>query len=419
MPTLLSYCTQHVCVNCAETDRSLKIAELRGNHKRIKCILCREHFHSQKETPWKVNVPFIQTLNLDVDLSQVRTVQAAKQGAPSNALHASAGESAPPSPPRAVASPNGVGVATFAAGRGTNAPEEAAAVRVSQRLIHRQSEENEQRRVQECHGLELVEENGELDDNGNGLGLGSENRAHNEHENSHTSDDNVIDRDGAQIEIEDGNYNAQGDHLGEVNENEVQSEHGNINNLNENAELRDCSAGEQIQIRNANTDRRDREPSSGDGTDTSAPKRYRTMVCLSQDETTNTPSDILPADQQHVGRDEHATKWLHALSRDGMSFCKVRVFQADSKGPDDPFGRKCSFWCVKNGCIVCDAYMLTCLPERDQGDGNTCRGFIRGIHHKDLLELCKMCPTSQYYAKQRNKYTQIYRDFVTHPRAYT
>lgn len=77
VPTLLICCLKHVCFNCAESDRNVKISQLVGNRKAIKCMFCNQLFHSSKETPWKVNKPLIELSGIEVDMSAVKEAQSA------------------------------------------------------------------------------------------------------------------------------------------------------------------------------------------------------------------------------------------------------------------------------------------------------------------------------------------------------
>ena len=82
VPTLLTCCLNHVCFGCAEKDRNAKIVLLTKNRKMIKCMFCNQLFHSSKETPWKVNKPFIELSGIEVDLRAVKESEAAMQEAP-------------------------------------------------------------------------------------------------------------------------------------------------------------------------------------------------------------------------------------------------------------------------------------------------------------------------------------------------
>jgi len=77
VPAMLTCCMNHVCYDCAESDRSRKITDLEGNRKLIRCIFCNQKYHCSKETPWKVNNHFIEESGIDVDLTFVRETQAA------------------------------------------------------------------------------------------------------------------------------------------------------------------------------------------------------------------------------------------------------------------------------------------------------------------------------------------------------
>ncbi|KAL7551406.1 hypothetical protein ACHAWF_014594 [Thalassiosira exigua] len=79
VPTLLTCCQNHVCFDCAEKDRNAQISQLVGNKTKIGCMFCKELFHSGKETPWKVNRPFISLIGIEVDMSAVKESQAAMQ----------------------------------------------------------------------------------------------------------------------------------------------------------------------------------------------------------------------------------------------------------------------------------------------------------------------------------------------------
>ena len=80
VPTTLTCCGEDtICFDCLEKDRVVKISNLTGNRKKIKCMLCNKEFHSVNDTPWNVNKTFIRLTGIGVDLSCVREAQAAMQ----------------------------------------------------------------------------------------------------------------------------------------------------------------------------------------------------------------------------------------------------------------------------------------------------------------------------------------------------
>ena len=92
------------------------------------------------------------------------------------------------------------------------------------------------------------------------------------------------------------------------------------------------------------------------------------------------------------------------------SVYRVRIFTNDSMNEVDEYGRKCSFWCMKNGYVASGALMLLALPENIQRDGEACKNYIRGMDNESLNDLCKEC--KQFYSVEGVKFVHTYKYFV-------
>ena len=54
------------------------------------------------------------------------------------------------------------------------------------------------------------------------------------------------------------------------------------------------------------------------------------------------------------------------------------------------FGRKCSFWCIKNGYIASASLVITVLPTEIQNAGAiACKDYIRSISDASLNGECE------------------------------
>ncbi|KAL7538437.1 hypothetical protein ACHAWF_006088 [Thalassiosira exigua] len=105
---------------------------------------------------------------------------------------------------------------------------------------------------------------------------------------------------------------------------------------------------------------------------------------------------------------EDAKEWSSIVMRRGIRIFRVRILSIESAGVSDPFGRRCSQWCVKNGFIAATARMMVTLPDHVRNNGKACRDHIRGLTHKELLKGCNEC--TEY--KSLNIYAHTFRSFV-------
>ena len=284
VPTMLICCLNQVCFGCAEKDRNAKIALLTGNRKMIKCMLCNQEFHSSKETPWKVNKPFIESNSIEVDLSAVKEAQVAMQQSASSA-------------------PNN-------------------------------RRRNPRRDVQESM-QETMENNQQEEEEAEGLVERPQKRSR----RNRNSDRTAL----ALPASEEDSQNLAGMQLSEV----------------------------------VNDGRTETEEST---------------------------------DTQDEG-DEDAKSWLNIVLSVGVSVYRVRVSQkASIRKEGDQYGRKCSFWCIKNGYVSASACMLRVLPKEIQHDGEACKAFIRDEDCESLRKRCKEC--KPYFAIFGQRYTLSFRYFV-------
>ena len=153
-----------------------------------------------------------------------------------------------------------------------------------------------------------------------------------------------------------------------------------------------------------------------------APKRTRRTeevsmaepsTLSSQEESTQRPSRL----QLSMTVDERQEDWFEALSRNNINFYRVRIFQNDSKKESDMFGRKCSFWCIKNGYIASASLVITVLPKEIQNAGAiACKDYIRSISDASLNGECAKKDKNQkhnaYYSLEKNTYTHTYKHFI-------
>lgn len=74
VPIMMMCCANHVCFDCVEKDRVVKIANLTRNRKKINCIYCTKPFHSKNDTPWQISKHFMQANGIKVDTKAMREV---------------------------------------------------------------------------------------------------------------------------------------------------------------------------------------------------------------------------------------------------------------------------------------------------------------------------------------------------------
>jgi hypothetical protein len=145
-----------------------------------------------------------------------------------------------------------------------------------------------------------------------------------------------------------------------------------------------------------------------------APKRTR-RTDTTVDERQDTRDDM--DGDTELDEDEDAKHWFEALSKDNLNFYRVRIFQNDSKNESDVFGRKCSFWCIKNGYIASASLVITVLPTEIQNAGAiACKDYIRSISDASLNGECAKKDKNQkrnaYYSLEKNTYTHTYKYFI-------
>ena len=159
-----------------------------------------------------------------------------------------------------------------------------------------------------------------------------------------------------------------------------------------------------------------------------APKRTRRTegsmaepsILSSQEESTQRASRTVDERQDtldDMNGDTDAKDWFEALSRNNINFYRVRIFQNDSKKESDMFGRKCSFWCIKNGYIASASLVITVLPKEIQNAGAiACKDYIRSISDASLNGECakkdKNRKHNAYYSLEKNTYTHTYKHFI-------
>ena len=117
----------------------------------------------------------------------------------------------------------------------------------------------------------------------------------------------------------------------------------------------------------------------------------------------------LEANENDENLSEDAKEWRGLVSRSESVF-RVRVFQTSSTNRDDMFGRKCSFWCIKNECMVTTSFVLSVLPKDIQNDGKASRDYIRGKSYEEFNDICKGC--APYYSVHQLLYARTYKYFI-------